>query len=111
MIAYKLFHKRPDGTLGPLYCGRALRVPLGQWVEAECHPTKRIKVRPFWHCAARPYLGLIKIGARDSGRRSWYRVEMREFEEFSRSSTETWYLARWIKVIEEVTSDDLGGSH
>lgn len=108
VIAYKLFHVRPDGTLGPLYINRRQVVPTGEWVEAESHPTKGFKVRPFWHCAGEPELGHIKIGARDSGRRAWYRVEIEDFEEFPRPKKQgrMWYLAKWLKVLEEVYPDD-----
>jgi len=108
MIAYKLFHVRPDGSLGPLYINRKQRIPIDEWVEAENHPTKGFAERPFWHCAAEPELGHIKIGARDSGRRAWYKVEIKDYTEFPRPKCQgrMWYLAKWIRVIEGCESHD-----
>jgi hypothetical protein len=34
MTGYKLFHKRRNGTLGPLFINRSLIVPVGKWMDA-----------------------------------------------------------------------------
>ena len=47
--AYKLFIKRKDGTIGPLFIGRKQRIPMGVWLEAEDIPTKGYAHRPGWH--------------------------------------------------------------
>ena len=45
MKAYKLFKLRADGTLGPLFINRQQVVPIGEWLEAETHPTQGYAVR------------------------------------------------------------------
>jgi hypothetical protein len=54
MIAYKLVRKRKDGTYGPLFIDARLRMPIGEWMQAECHPRKGFAVRQGWHCTFTP---------------------------------------------------------
>lgn len=99
MIAYKLFHVRKDGSLGPLYCGRKLRIPVGEWLEAEDHPTRDFSDRPFWHVATEPDTSHLKAnGAREN--RAWYKVEVTEITEFP--CHQGWYLAKWLRIVEKV---------
>jgi hypothetical protein len=43
MIAYKLFRVRRDGSIGPLFINRNLRIPVGVPLPAEAHRTPK-----FW---------------------------------------------------------------
>lgn len=52
--AYKLFRRRGDGSLGPLFINKRQRIPLGEWLQAEDHPTKGYAHRPGWHCGVAP---------------------------------------------------------
>jgi hypothetical protein len=47
--AYKLFRVRRNGTLGPLFIGRDIIVPIGEWIKAELIETKGFKFRPGTH--------------------------------------------------------------
>ncbi len=97
MRAWKLFHRRPDGSLGPLFINRRLRVPVGTWLEAESHPTKGYAVRTGWHAAPRRFAPHLRQG----GDRVWGRVELREFrrEERPRAQGQYWYVARRMRVL------------
>jgi hypothetical protein len=97
MIAYKLLSVRKDGSLGPLFINRRLRIQPGTWLQAECHPTKGFAIRPGWHATSvpvAPHLGT-------KGRR-WFQVELLGVTTFERPECQggTWLLARWMKVIQ-----------
>jgi hypothetical protein len=99
MIAYKLLRKRKDGTLGPLFINCPQRIPLGTWLQAECHPRKGYKVRPGWHCTAQPVAPHLTTKGR-----VWCMVDIEEFEEFSRPKAQggLWFIAQKIRVIKEL---------
>jgi hypothetical protein len=40
MKAYKLIRKMKDGSYSPLFINKKSRIPVGEWLEAEYHPTK-----------------------------------------------------------------------
>ena len=101
MKVYKLFRQRKDGTLGPLFINARLRVPVGEWLQAECVPTKGFAVREGWHSARKPYAPHLKSGP-DSGR-VWCLCEVRGVcVEFKRPAAQggEWILSPWLKVIE-----------
>jgi len=96
MIGYKLMRQRKDGTLGPLFINRRLRVPIGEWLDAEDHPTKGYAHRPGWHILAAPNAPhLSKKG------RVWVKVEFNDWNEFERPVNQggRWYLAQQMKVV------------
>lgn len=92
---YKLLRLRKDGSLGPLFINRKMKVPLGKWLKAELFPTKGFAVREGWHTLARksaPHLS--KRG------RVWCEVEIKDFEQFERPKSQggLWYLSKWIRI-------------
>lgn len=104
MIVYKLFRKRKDGTLGPLFINARLRVPVGQWMNAECHPTKGFAVREGWHCTLDPVAPHLKSGP-GSGR-VWCecRVDAQNVEVYKRPESQGghWVLADKLMVVREL---------
>lgn len=97
MEAYKLLSLRRDGSIGPLFINRRLRIPLGVELHAECHPTKGFAVRPGWHCTKDPVAPhLSKKG------RVWCRVRIEDYYPFQRPQQQggTWYLANKMTVLE-----------
>ncbi len=99
MRAYKLLRRRRDGSLGPLFINRALRVPVGQWIEAGCHPTKGYALRPGWHCCSEKRAPHLRQG----GDRVWAQVEVGgQITEFQRPWNQggLWLLATRMKVIQ-----------
>lgn len=98
MQCYKLFRIRKDGSLGPLFINRRLRIPVGVWLPAEDHPTKGYAQRPGWHCVAEQKAPHLK----KKEDRVWCKVSVRDYTEFSRPDSQggLWYLANQLKVEE-----------
>lgn len=96
MLVYKLLRKRKDGSLGPLFINAKLRIPVGEWLEAEEHPTRGYAFRPGWHCTAEP-----KAPHLSEKGRVWAKVEIRDFTEMRRPASQggLWYLANQMKVV------------
>jgi len=99
MIAYKLFRKLRDGSITSLFIDKSKRLPIGEWMDAECHPTKGYKVRPYWHCTSTPHAPHLT----NKGR-VWMIVKIEGVEEFSRPQSQggKWYLANRLKILKEV---------
>lgn len=97
MTAYKLFRRRKDGTLGPLFINPRQRIPVGEWLQAAAHPTRGFAVRPGWHCTSRPAAPHLKL-TRD---RVWAEVEVDDFRRFQRPEAQggEWLLAEKMRVI------------
>ncbi len=96
MVAYKLFRKRKDGTLGPLFIDARKRIPVGEWMDAESHPTKGFAVRQGWHCTLRPVAPHLS----EKGR-VWCKVEVEDWKGYDRPESQggTWILAQKLKVV------------
>lgn len=102
MIGFKLVRKMKDGSLRPLFIERTRELPVGVWLEANDVPTKGYKHRPGWHILEEPYAPhLSKRG------RVWVVVEFESygssvhFRPYSQGGT--WYTARRMRIIGEVT--------
>ena len=96
MTAWKLFHKRKNGTLGPLFINRKQVIPIGAWLPAEDHPTKGYAHRKGWHVTSKrsaPHLS--KKG------RVWKKVIVETYTEFIRPKNQggKWYLADYMLVL------------
>ena len=103
VIGYKLMRLRKDGTLGPLFINARMRVPLGEWLEAEDHPTKGYAHRPGWHVLAKPIAPhLSKKG------RAWVLVDFKDFDIHIRPEIQggMWCLAKKIFVIGILPKED-----
>jgi len=97
MIAYKLVRKLKDGNITPLFINKSFRIPFNTWLEAESHPTKGFKERPFWHCTSQPVAPHLS-----EKNRIWVKMEIEDFEEFKRPNNQggLWYLAKKVKFLE-----------
>ena len=98
-MAYKLFRKRKDGSLGPLFINARLRVPVGQWLAAEAHPTKGFALRPGWHCTVVPVAPHLSTKGR-----VWCRVQVEGVKTYNRPESQggTWLLADRLMVLEVI---------
>ena len=99
MKAYKLVRKLKDGSISPLFINKKFRLPLGEWLESENHPTKGFKIRPYWHCTSEmraPHLSMKN--------RVWVELEIEDYKIFKRPEHQggIWYLANKIKIIREI---------
>jgi hypothetical protein len=97
MIAYKLCRQLKNGDITSLFINKKKRLPFGLWLEAENHPTKGFKERPFWHCTSNPIAPHLSMK-----NRVWVKLEMLDFREFQRPDSQggMWYLAEYIKLME-----------
>ena len=104
MRAYKLFRKMKDGQLSPLFINKKSRIPVGEWLESECHPTKGFAVRQGWHCCLQPIAPHLKVNPKNQTPRVWVEVEVRDIEMYNRPESQggTWVLAQRMRVIGEV---------
>ena len=102
MIAYKLLTVRADGTIGPLFINRKLRIPINVWMAAECHPTKGYAVRPGWHCTSKPEAPHFSVKGR-----AWFEVQIYDYTEFTRPKSQggVWYIAKMMRVLNAVSHD------
>ena len=93
---YKLFRVRKDGTIGPLFINQRQRINVGEWMDAEDHPTKGYAHRPGWHATLEPVAPhLCERG------RVWCEVRMTGIRRFKRPQSQggTWVLANRLKVV------------
>ena len=89
--------RRKDGSLGPLFINRKLRVPLNIWMPAEDWPTRNFAHRPGWHVTLNPVAPHLSTKGR-----VWVQVEVRKegLQELHRPKGQggPWLLAKWMKV-------------
>ena len=99
MIAYKLLRRRKDGSLGPLFINQRQRIPIGEWLEAEDHPTKGFAHRPGWHCSHEPKAPHLSMKGRE-----WFKVVIDNFYEFERPEHQggRWFIAGKMIVLGQV---------
>ncbi len=96
MIGYKLFKRRGDGSLGPLFINRLQRLEIGITYTAEDHPTKGYAHRPGWHiCSEQNAPHRTKNG------RVWALVEFSDYTEHKRPATQggLWYTANKMNIV------------
>jgi hypothetical protein len=97
VTAYKLFRRRRDGSLGPLFINKQQRVPVGQWVPAEDCPTPGYAHRPGWHAVSEP-----KAPHLTERGRVWARVTLRDVTRHRRPGSQggEWLLGRAMRIEE-----------
>lgn len=96
MQGFKLFRLMKDGSLAPLFINKKQRIPVGEWLDAEDHPTKGFAHRPGWHCCLKPEAPHLS----NKGR-VWCEIEFDNYELFDRPASQggQWVLAKKMKVI------------
>jgi hypothetical protein len=104
--AYKLFRVRKDGTLGPLFIDRTLRVRTGVWLKSHSVPTKGFAVHPGWHAVSAPCAPHLVMEPASGETRRWYEVQLRTtglvLDNRPQHQGGQWYQARWMRVIKPV---------
>jgi len=79
MEMFKLFRtlKSRPGKIFPLFIDKTTPVPIGEWVQARCHPTTGYALRPGWHCTPHMYAPqLLRKDGTMAPDRVWARVEI-----------------------------------
>lgn len=99
MEAFKLIRKMKDGSLSPLFINQRSRIPIGEWLDAESHPTKGFAYRKGWHCTLSP-----KAPHLSEKGRVWVEVEVEDVELYNRPESQggTWVLAQRMRIIKEL---------
>jgi hypothetical protein len=101
MIGYKLFRKRKDGTYGPLFIDRRLKMVTDMWYKSNAIPTKGYAYRPGWHiCASMDHAPHLKL----KEDRVWCRVQFFDAQRIQRPASQGgfWWLADRMRILYEV---------
>lgn len=105
MIAYKLLRVRRDGSLGPLFVDRGLRLKPNfiHIARKDCkHPG--LAHRPGFHCCAKPEAPHMKLRLKNGEVRVWCRVQIMCYTKHVRPEAQggTWFTAKYLQVIERL---------
>lgn len=102
MRCWKLFEIKKDG-LHSLFIDKGHPLPLGKWMNAECHPTKGFAVRNGWHATFTPCAPHLNLRCADGRRRVWAECEIPdgEYTTYDRPESQggAWILANRIKIV------------
>ena len=109
MKAYKLLRKKKDGKLYPLFIHKTYATPIGEWMPAECYPTKGFAVRKGWHCCFIPFAPHLKTELSNGEKRVWVEVEVEDWEKYERPESQggSWILAQQMKVVREIEFEEV----
>ena len=101
MKAYKLLRKKKDGKLYPLFINKTISTPIGEWMQAECYPTKGFAIRKGWHCCFEMNAPHLKMQLSNGEQRVWVEVEVEDWESYNRPESQggAWILAQRMKII------------
>ena len=109
MKAYKLLRTKKDGKLYPLFINKTVETPIGEWMEAEFHPTVGFQPRCGWHCTVLPNAPHLKMELASGEKRVWCEVEVKDYEFYERPLVQggTWLLAQKMKIIRTLTKEEV----
>ena len=109
MKAYKLLRMKKDGKLYPLFINKTVSTPIGEWMEAECHPTKGFAVRKGYHCCFKPIAPHLKLTLANGEKRVWVECEVEDWEGYDRPISQggAWVLAQKMKITKLLTLDEV----
>jgi len=104
MKAYKLLRMKKDGKLYPLFINKTIATPIGEWMVAECHPTKGFAVRQGWHCCFQPVAPHLKKELASGEKRVWVECEVEDWEKYDRPESQggAWILAQKMKIVKVI---------
>ena len=111
MKAYKLVRNMKDKSLKSLFINKTASLPVGEWLEAEDHPTEGYARRPGWHCTFKPVAPHLSKKSR-----IWVEVDVDEYEVYDRPESQggRWILAKKMKINRTLNEDEvkrLEGEH
>lgn len=98
MIAFKLMAIRKNGTLGSLFIDKRKKVAVGEWMTAQCVPTKGFKVRTGFHSMLTP-----KAPHLSRKGRVWVKVELAgkiQLEQRPETQGGMWLVSEKMRVLE-----------
>lgn len=99
VLAYKLFKKRKDGSLGSLFVNARAKLGLDEWYRAKNYRPKTLKERPGFHCLPEP-----KAPHLSTKGRVWCEVEIKDFTTLDRPESQggKWLLANHLRIVREL---------
>ncbi len=103
MKCYKLVRQRKDGSLGSLFINKRMTLPIGEWLDAEEHPTSGYAFRPGWHCTFKPHAPHLS----NKGR-IWVECEVDDYEVYERPVSQggQWILAKKMRISKALNFSD-----
>lgn len=109
MKAYKLVRKKKDGKLYPLFINKNVATPIGEWLQAECFPTKGFAIRKGWHTCFIPLAPHLKTTLASGEQRVWIEVEVDDYTTYDRPESQggRWILAQKMKVLRELSFEEV----
>ena len=106
MIAYKILRKRSDGSLGPLFVDRGLRLSFGiTYVAKTDLPHPGLAHRPGFHCTHAPCAPHIKLRLKSGEQRVWCMVKLSGWvTPHPRPDCQggLWYTAEKMRIMREL---------
>ena len=107
--AYKLLRVKKDGNLYPLFIHKTHATPIGEWMQAECYPTKGFAVRCGWHCCFTPLAPHLKTELANGEKRVWVECEVDNYDTYDRPESQggAWILAQKMKINRVITMEEV----
>lgn len=104
-----MIRKLKNGKDYPLFIGKTTEYVFGEWLEAECIPTKGFAVRKGFHCCFKPYAPHLKTDLASGEHRVWVECEVEDWESYDRPESQggSWILAQRIKVVREINETEV----
>jgi len=109
--AYKLMRLGKDGNVYPLFIDKKTPTRFGEWLDAECHPTKGFAVRQGWHCCFTPYAPHLKEKLASGEQRVWVEVLVSDYTTYNRPESQggSWILANKMYPIRVISMKEAAG--
>lgn len=109
MRAYKLLRIKKDENLYPLFINKTHSTPIGEWLEAECHPMKGFAIRQGWHCCFIPFAPHLKTKLSNGEERVWVECEVKNYNTYNRPESQggAWILAQKMKINRIISKEDV----
>lgn len=110
MKAYKLLRIKKDGKLYPLFINKTVSTPIGEWMQAECYPTKGFAIRCGWRCCFKPIAPHLKTKLANGEQRVWVECDVEDWESYDRPESQggSWILAQRMKINKVLTDEEVG---
>ena len=108
MRAYKLVRIK-NGKLYPLFIGRKKETKVGEWLHAECIPTKGFAVRIGFHCCFLHLAPHLKTKLCNGEQRVWVECDVEDWKSYDRPESQggSWILAQNMKVLRILSFEEV----
>ena len=109
MKAYKLIRLLKNGKYYPLFINKQEEYVFGEWLNAECFPTKGFAVRKGFHCCFQPIAPHLKLKLSSGEQRVWVECEVENWESYNRPESQggSWILAQKMKLVRVLSEKEV----